>query len=141
MADPLDEAERELLERAKIPVTIRPKPDSEPPAPSTRRLQRDLLAWLRARWWAAAIVFATGGTAGLSRLPWGDWLGLATRAEAAVLEARIAKLEADRARQVKALAAVKASCASASEVAALKSQVNGLLERQDSVEVKPKKRR
>jgi hypothetical protein len=119
-------------------------PGSYPP-PSTASLVRSIRSWAKANWWLVAILGATGGTAGLSRLPWGEWLGLVSKAEhgaaLAVRDARIGKLEKDRDKQAKALAAVRAGCATVGDVEALRSQFQGLDERQESVEVKPKRRR
>jgi hypothetical protein len=135
--------ERPTDRRIKRIESIGP-PESYPP-PSTASLVRGLRAWAKANAWLIAILGATGGTMGVSRLPWGEWLGLVTKAEygaaIAARDARIVKLEKAQKEQSRALAAVKAGCAAASDVADLKSQFNALDERQESVEVKPKRRR
>ena len=121
---------------------INEKGDSVTPPPSLRASVRGIQAWVQAHWWVLAIAGATGGTAGLSRLPWGDWLGLATKAELAQERAAREALRRTVTKQAQAVSSAQERAGrAADECAALRTQVAGADERLEAVEVKPKRSR
>jgi hypothetical protein len=128
---PTDQRTRRILQ-SEPPVSY--------PAPSTRTLQRDIGAWCRHHWWLFVLV--GGGVPGVTVPPWRDLLGLASMQEvqdirAVVENVRDASVELDA-----GLANVRDRVGKLeTEQGDLKSQFIGLDERQESVEVKPKRRR
>lgn len=129
----LDEIEAELDRPAQS------EPASYPP-PSTRTLQREISAWCRHHWWIFALV--GGGVPGVTVPPWRDLLGLASKAEVADIRAVVENVRDASVELDAGLANVRDRVGKLeTEQSALKSQLNALDERQESVEARPRRRR
>ena len=141
--DELEDAwkpERPTKERLKRIERSGP-PESYPP-PSTATLARNIAAWVKSNAWLFALFGLSTGSLVAFGGSLGEKLGLATKAELqaerAARDAKIAKLE----RQMKQQAAtLRAECVGRADLDAVQSQVNGMDERVESVEVKKGKRR